>query len=312
MNDKVFVILGPTSAGKTSLSLDLCKKYNGRIVSADSRQIYKFMDLGTGKVPIASGRKITKGDLVWKVDSIDIWGYDLIKPDKFFSSYDYAIFALAKLKDILKEKKNVFLTGGTGFYIDMVTKRITPSLVEPDFNLREELGGLSTGDLVVKLKALDAKVLDNIDLKNPVRLIRAIEKILKSKEKHDALPYLENTIFYYIGLTAPREFLYPRADNWAENIWKTGLIEETENLIHLGYGGSSKLKGLIYKSVVAFMNKEIDETKAIQRMKFDLHAYIRRQQTYFKKNADIVWFDISGENWKENIYNFVEGTIKNG
>jgi tRNA dimethylallyltransferase len=310
--DKVFVILGPTSSGKTSLSLNLSKKYDGEIVSADSRQIYKFMDLGTGKVPVTSKKKIVKGDFVWKIDNINIWGYDLVKPDGFFSSYDYALFSLQKIRDIAKEKKNVFLTGGTGFYIDMVSERIIPSLVEPDFGLREELSGLNTNELITKLKTLDEGVLGKIDAKNPVRLIRAIEMLMKSKVNLRELPYLENAKFYYVGLIAPREFLYLRADNWAEAVWKAGLIKETESLIQMGYGASPKLKGLIYKSAVGFINKAIDESIALQRIKFDLHAYIRRQQTYFKKNPDIVWFDVSKENCKENIYNYIEGKIKNG
>jgi tRNA dimethylallyltransferase len=309
---KVFVILGPTSSGKTSLSLNLCRRYTGEIMSADSRQIYKFMDLGTGKVPTTFAGKIVKGDFVWKIDKVSIWGYDLVKPEEFFSSYDYAYFALTKIRAFLKDRKNVFLTGGTGFYIDTVSKTITPSFVEPDFGLRKELGELNTDELIARLKTLDEKVLDKVDLKNPVRLIRTIEKLTKPKVNSIKLPYLGNTKYYYIGLTAPRELLFSRADNWAEDVWENGLINETKQLIQKGYGKSPRLKGIIYKSVVAFLNREVGATKALQRMKFDLHAYIRRQQIYFRRNDHVVWFDVSKENWKENIYNFIEGIMKNG
>lgn len=305
--NKAFVILGPTSSGKTSLSLDLAKKYNGEIVSADSRQIYKYMDIGTGKVPISSKEQIERHDSLWKINGVNIWGYDLVKPSEFYSSYDYSFFALEKLKKIVNQDKNVFITGGTGFYIDMLTGRVKPSFVGPDFDLREELNKLSVEDLVSKIKLIDKTALKNIDIENPVRLIRVIEKLTAKKVNKTPLPYLKNTKFYFLGLTAPREFFYQKVDNWADSIWEAGLVKETENLIQMGYGNSQRLKGLVYKSAVDFINKKTNKYESVQRIKFDLHAYIRRQQTYFKKNQDIQWFDITAENSKENIYNFIEG-----
>jgi len=310
--NKVFVILGPTSSGKTSLSLDLCKKYDGEILSADSRQIYKYMDIGTGKIPALEKDEIVKKDLVWNFNGINIWGYDLVKPDKFFSSYEYALFALPKIRELLKEKKNVFITGGTGFYIDTLTRRITPSLIEPDFELREELKNMSAEELVERLKIFDREVLTKIDIQNPIRLIRAIEKASQKNINPDKLPYLENVKYYLLGLNAPRELLFSRVDSWGEKTWNNGLIEETESLLKMGYKESPKLKGLVYKSVVDYLDKKLGGSQALQRIKFDLHSYIRRQQTYFNKNKDIVWFDISKENYKENIYNFIEEKMKNG
>ena len=309
---KVFVILGPTSSGKTSLALDLCKKYNGEIISADSRQVYKYMDIGTGKTPTLTKDEIDKKDLVWNFNGTNIWGYDLVKPDKFFSSYEYALFALPKIRELHREKKNAFITGGTGFYIDTLTGRIIPSLVEPDFELREELKDLSVEKLVEKLKLLDEKMLANIDTKNPIRLIRAIEKASQKSINLDKLPYIDNVQYYLLGLNAPREVLFSMADKWSEKIWNNGLIEETESLLKMGYRESPKLKGLVYKSVVDYLDKKLGDSQALQRIKFDLHGYIRRQQTYFNKNKDIVWFDISKENYKENIYNFIEEKMKNG
>jgi tRNA dimethylallyltransferase len=310
--NKVFVILGPTSSGKTSLSLDLCKKYNGEIISADSRQIYKYMDIGTGKVPTSKEEGVTKKDLVWNFNGINIWGYDLLKPDVFFSSYEYTLFALPKITELIEKEKTVFITGGTGFYIDTLTGKVTPSLVEPDFGLREELKNLTADELVKRLKLLDEEVLTKIDTQNPIRLIRAIEKASKKIINVNKLPYITDAKFYLIGLNAPRELLFSRADSWAEKIWNNGLIEETESLLKMGYKKSPKLKGLVYKSVVDFLDKKLGGVEALQRIKFDLHGYIRRQQTYFNKNKDIAWFDISKENYPKNIYNFIEEQIKNG
>jgi tRNA dimethylallyltransferase len=310
--NKVFVILGPTSTGKTSLALDLCAQYSGEIISADSRQIYKYMDVGTGKVPLGEKSDSLKGEKFWKIDGTMIWGYDLTEPDKFFSSYDYACFALPKINDLAEKNKTVFLVGGTGFYIDTVTHRTEPSFVEPDFSLRKELEGLTAQELMNRLKVLAVSITTVPDINNPVRIIRSIEKALNKKVNHKKLPYLADNEFYHLGLNAPREMLYSRADKWAEGIWKHGLLEETRRLIDMGYRDSPKLNGLIYKSALNFLDGKLNDDKALDRIKFDLHGYIRRQQTYFKKNRDIVWFDISKENWRQNIYNFIEGKMKNG
>ena len=141
---KVFVILGPTSSGKTSLSLKLAKKMNGEIISADSRQIYKTMDIGTGKLPINANVKIVRDVDKWIIDGINVWGYDLVTPDAFFSAYDFAKFALPKISRGNPENKTMFVVGGTGFYIDILTGRVKPSNVMPDLELRATLETLST------------------------------------------------------------------------------------------------------------------------------------------------------------------------
>lgn len=313
MKNKIYVILGPTCSGKTSLSLNICKELNGEIISADSRQIYKFMDVGTGKVSVGgrnSAEKVKRCDSVWNINGINVWGYDLITPDKYFSSFDFGVFALPKIAEILSKDKKVFITGGTGFYIDTLTGRVKPSFVEPNFELRQNLSGLSADELGEKLKILDRCAYDKIDKKNTVRLVRAIEKsLVKASMRNTAvektLQYIKNVEFIHIGLRASREYLYKRADSWVENIWKDGLIGETEGLINMGYKDSSKMNGLIYKTVLEFLEGILSAEKAIERIKFDMHSYIRRQQTYFKKNNDVVWFDIDKESFKENIYNFI-------
>src|SRR4030042_4789177 len=141
---KVYIILGPTSSGKTSLAVNLCKKFNGEIISADSRQVYKNMDIGTGKLPINSNATVVKGDEKWTIDGVNIWGYDLTTPDKFFSGYDFALFALNKAAELLKAEKTVFLVGGTGFYIDLFTGNVKPSTIKPNFEMRKELENLTT------------------------------------------------------------------------------------------------------------------------------------------------------------------------
>ena len=309
---KVFVIVGPTSTGKTSLSVELCKKLGGEIISADSRQVYKHMDIGTGKLPLGSSVDIKKSEGFWELDGIKIWGYDLVTPNQYFSSYDFAEYALEKTKEIFSGGKNVFLVGGTGYYVDTVTgKLVLNNNIEPDFELRLELEKKSLPELQSLLTSLNLEAFEKIDKKNPVRLIRAIEKEKGQKKNLTPLPRSGDE-FIYVGLSGSREFLYSKADRFEEILKINQLISETEKLLSMYFGSFAALRGLVYKTAVSFINKEITEAEAVQRVKFDMHAYIRRQQTWFKRNADIKWFDVSVDSHRENVYSFIKEKLKNG
>lgn len=293
----LFVILGPTSTGKTSLALKLCRKFNGQIVSADSRQIVKYMDIGTGKIPVNSNSTLEDSKKI-------ISGYDLIRPDQYFSAYDYALFATSKINDLWSVGKNIFLVGGTGFYIDIVANRAATSLVEPDLDLRKELELLSLEELQARAKKLKVS-----DIKNKARLIRALEIDLSKSGKHKApVPKLRCN-YIFIGLTSNRHTLYSRADSWLEDIWTAGLVEETKKLIQMGYANSPKVQGLVYKSALGFIQGTLGEKEAKERAKFDLHAYIRRQQTWFKRNKEINWFNISIAGYEDRIAELVSRSL---
>jgi tRNA dimethylallyltransferase len=295
------VIIGPTSTGKTSLSMELCKIFDGEIISADSRQIFKYMDIGTGKVPVTPGVAVTRSNQVWNINGINIWGYDLAKPGQYFSAYNYADFALNK---ITQSHKNIFLAGGTGFYIDVVTGRLKVARSKPNFKLRNHLETLSLAELQ---DLLPAKILSKIDKQNPARLIRAIEKESSDKtNKFPAIPRLKKTDFKYIGLTAPREVLYKKTDEWLEKVWNEGLLGELKFLIKKGYENTPQLNGLIYNTAKSFTKGLLGEEEAKQKAKFDLHAYIRRQQTWFKRNPNIVWFDITQSDYRKKIADHVK------
>ncbi|MBW6441546.1 tRNA (adenosine(37)-N6)-dimethylallyltransferase MiaA [Patescibacteria group bacterium] len=306
---KVFIIVGPTSSGKTSLALDMCEKINGEIISADSRQVVKYMDIGTGKVPVNSKIKIEKEYGCWKLNGIKVWGYDLVTPDQYFSGFDFAYFALNKAREIIDRRKNVFIVGGTGFYIDLITGRMIPSKVKPDLELREVLESMSLVELQEKLREIDGKEFEKIDKNNKTRLVRAIEKGLAGKVNNNSLPYLKNVDYVWFGLSSDRDLLYEKADSWVDEIWDSGLIDEVKFLLEKGYGESRKLGGLVYKTAVDFLSENISEEDTIQRIKYDIHAYIRRQQTWFKKNKEIMWVDISQDGFKEIIYNKIKENI---
>ena len=310
---EIYIILGPTSLGKTSLALKLCEKFNGEIISADSRQICKYMDIGTGKVPLDTQIRIKKGPNYWELNEKKIWGYDLINPDQYFSGYDFAIFALEKAREIIENGKNVFLVGGTGFYIDIFTGRIKLTQVSPDLKLRKSLESLSLDVLQNKLREIDNEMFESVDKLNKVRLVRALEKKLSANKDNDKkrLPYFD---FYsvYIGLTSSRNVIYERVDKWVEKIWDSGLLNEVMNLREKGYGETHRVKGLIYGTAGEFLDGKLTRKGAIERTKYDVHSYVRRQQTWFKRNPDIEWFDISQDDFEEIIYNRVKENIKNG
>ncbi|MFZ5424541.1 MAG: tRNA (adenosine(37)-N6)-dimethylallyltransferase [Patescibacteria group bacterium] len=290
ISNEIKVIVGPTSSGKTSLAIKIAKEQgNTSIVSADSRQIYKHMDIGTGKVPVDASYPWEKKADKYVLNGIDVWGYDLALPDEPFTAVDYAKYALTKMRELLNSGERVLLVGGTGFYIDVVCKRIVLDLGEPDLELRNTLEKQALKDLVKKLTSLNPEVTFSIDLKNKVRVVRAIERELNNSNPPTLLPYLTNVNFEFLGLTFDRDILYKRADLWLEQIWENGLIDETQKLLSMGFENSRPLRGLIYKSVVSCLNGELTEKEAKQRCKFDLHAYIRRQQTWFKRNNEIEW-----------------------
>ncbi len=292
------VLVGPTSSGKTSLALEYCKKHDAVILSADSRQIYKYMDIGTGKKPLTS-HKIVKGDGLWSIDGITIYGYDLVMPDEYYSGYDFAKYARNKIIDLIHNGKKIIMVGGTGFYVDLVTGRLQLTSNAPDINLRKTLDVKTLDQLQKQLESISVDKYASIDKNNKNRLIRAIE-ITQSNEKDQPLPPLPNITFKLFGLTASREYLYTRADNWVDAIFENGILDETADL-YQKFPTSDKLNGLVYKTAAACNNSEISLPEAIQKTKWDIHAYIRRQQTWFKKITEITWLNIEAISQKDCI-----------
>ncbi|MBD3366046.1 hypothetical protein GF360_01745 [candidate division WWE3 bacterium] len=300
---KIPVILGPTSTGKTSLSIDLCKKLGGQIISADSRQVYKHMDVGTGKIPVAKDVSYEKHDKFWILEGMKVWGYDVVTPDTNFSAYDFAKFGLEKARTAIDIGMIPVITGGTGLYIDFLTGRITDLAGPPDLNLRKKLEQKGLKELQEEVTSLNIE-LNNSDFHNKYRLVRILER-QKNPNPSPPLPYLKNVDYVFMGLTAFRDFLYSRVDSWTDSIWHNDkILKEVQDLINLGYKDSPKLHGLVYENALAHLQGKKSREEAIQRTRFNLHAYVRRQQTYFKRNKGIKWFDIEQDNYVQNLYNY--------
>jgi len=289
---KSVVIVGPTCTGKTSLAIKLGNDFNGEIVSCDSRQVYKYMDIGTGKTPLDTKAEFLKEKERWFFGGISIYGYDLVSPDQEFSVYDFVNKATVHIKQIEAKNKLPFLVGGTGFYVDVLIGRSKVAGFSPNLQIRKDLEKLNANELFLRLQKLAPQRAKTVDCKNPIRLIRAIEIALLEKEgvnkKKIELPKISPII---IGLTSSRATLYKRADCWVDSVSKNGVVQETRQLLNMGFRNTRPLEGLIYNEIVNLLDGKATQEGAFQKIKFDMHDYIKRQLTWFTRNPEIIWYD---------------------
>lgn len=310
MSRKFIALIGPTSSGKTSLALKICKELGGEIVSVDSRQAVKFFDVGTGKTPVSFKASLQKNNDYWLMDGIKVYGYDLFDPNQEFSVVDFCEF----VSKISFTSDLILFVGGTGFYFDILSGNIQVSNIKPNFSLRHGLSKKSTEELFELLTKLDVNASQKIDRFNKVRLIRAVEISLSKKENTvDKLDQKEKVFSKYvnftkvIGLNSSRDLLFSRVNGWAKEVFSEELFCEVRKLEVLGYGSCRSMSGLVYKTAKAYVTGSMSFEAASDRTCFDLHAYIRRQQTYFKKMCISVWLDP----FKTDIYDTILKEVEN-
>lgn len=278
--DKLLVILGPTSTGKTDLGLRLAKKFNGELISCDSRQVYKGLDIGTGKLPGSS------------------WMLDVCDPKDQYSVAEYVKDANKVINDILEREKLPIIVGGTGFYLKALLEGLPNLEVPIDLRLRRQLNNLTVEELQKKLSNEKLAKMNGSDRQNPRRLIRAIElkgwKSIKEFKIYDSLK---------IGLTAPREILYQRSDSRIIDRIKQGMIEEAKRLRKKGLGlERMKQLGLEYGILADYLSGKINTKEdLVKTLQLKIHGYIKRQQTWFKKGKNINWFDITEKNYAKKV-----------
>lgn len=309
---KLLVIVGPTGTGKTDLGLKLAKKFNGELVSADSRQIYIDMDIGTGKEIQNSKYNVKKNKGSWVVNGIPIHLYDVINPDKTFSVVEYQQEALGKIKEIENKGKLPILVGGTGLYVQAIVEGVNIPKVPPDSKLRAKLESKPLATLVSQLEQVDPKTAIKIDKQNPRRVIRALEVYYSSGQSFSSLEerFKVNFDSVQIGLTAPRDFLYKKVDDQIDDWFRVGFIEEVKKLISDGYDEKlPALTSLGYRQVAMYLKGNLTIEEAKQRIKWEHHGYIRRQFTWFRKRKNIVWFDISDPDLIRQINAFIKAWL---
>lgn len=308
----MLVVYGPTVSGKTSLAIALTKKFGGEIISADSRQIYKSLDIGTGKIPFESS--FEKHNNYWIVDGVKINGFDITSPPSLFSSADFKNFASPIIKNLQEKHILPIVAGGSGFYIKTLLSNYSTFGIVQNPKLRKELENKSASELYEELLRVNKKKalsLNDSDRKNPRRLIRAIEvtnyqsasKNLTTNHRLSTIyPDKGRTNFLIIGLNAPNNYLFKKADDWLDLRLKKGLIEEISTLLENSIPPAwLDSLGLEYRWISRYLLKEIDKDTAIERLKGDIHSLIRRQKTYFTQFKNITIFDVSKKDWEKEL-----------
>lgn len=306
MKDKVLVLAGPTAVGKTELSIKLAKALNGEIVSTDSMQIYKYMDIGSAKV--------TKEEM----DGVTHHMIDVVNPDEPFSVADYKEKAEAAMQDILRRGKLPILTGGTGLYINALTcnMNFTESAKDESYRLElqslvEEKGNQYIHDL---LREVDPKSADDIHYNNVKRVIRALEvykdtgKPFSSYNLGEEMYDSKYDIRYFV-LTRDREELYNRINMRVDIMINKGLLKECTYLKEIGYDATMQsMQGIGYKEVLYYLNGDITLDKAVDMIKQGSRNYAKRQLTWFRRDKRAIMLDRSNIS-EEEIFNIIVDNI---
>jgi tRNA dimethylallyltransferase len=285
---RLVAIVGPTGIGKSRLALYLAKKLQGEIVSADSRQVYRYMDIGTAK-PTPEELKCVPHHLI-----------DIVNPDEAFSLANFQELANQAIDDIHRRGRLPCLVGGTGLYVKAVLEGWQIPRVSPDtefrYNIEQKVNENSIDELYQELVITDPDAAAKIDRRNVRRVIRALEVHAKAGQAFSRLGRKIPPAFspYIIGLTAARSALYDIVDRRVDEMINRGLIQEVENLLQMGYDFSlPAMSGIGYRQIGQYLNGELTLEAATQKIKTETHRFIRHQYAWFRlKDENIHWYDI--------------------
>lgn len=298
---KVIVICGPTASGKTSLSISLAKKINGEIVSCDSMQIYKEMDIGSAKPTVEEMQEI-KHYLV-----------DFVSPEKRYSVSEYKEDASKAIEEIINKGKTPIIVGGTGLYLNSLIYNIQYNEMEVDLNYRRELEkeaeeyGLEV--LYNRAKEIDPEAMEKVSANDKKRITRVLEiynatgrnKTELEKKSRKEVPY--NYLIF--GINMERSILYDRINKRVDIMLEQGLIEEVKNLINKYSNMPTAMQGLGYKEVKEFLDGNISKEEMIEKIKMETRRYAKRQITWLKRIKNIIWLDGLNKT-EENVNSIME------
>jgi len=275
---KIIVILGPTSSGKSSLAVKLAKKFCGEIISADSRQVYKGMDIGSGK--------ITKDEMM----GIPHYLLDIASPKRNFSVGRYQRMTEKAILDITKRGKVPILCGGTAFYLKVITEGIILPKTKPDWKLRKELEKKDVKELYQILKKLDPRRAGSIEKDNPRRLIRAIEIVTKSKKAVPVIKKESRFVSLKLGIETEQEKLNRAIKKRLIKRLEKGMIEETKRLKESGISWKRLDDfGLEYRWIARYLQKKIPYNQMVESLYKDIVKFSKKQMAWFKKDDEIEW-----------------------
>jgi len=292
--NKLLVILGPNASGKSDLAIAIAKQFSGEIISADSRQVYRKMDIGTGKVPRDTKTKTAKKR--YYSQGIRHHLLDVVNPDQYFSVVQYQKLAQRAIKDIQKRRKLPILCGGTGLYLSAIIEGWQFPSVPPNNKLRQELSLLSKQDLYQKLKSIAPQRAKNIDKNNKRRLIRALEIALSLGEVNPLKKIPPPYNILILGIKRDKEELKKRIKERLDKRLAQGMIKEVKKLKEDGIS-SQRLDdfGLEYRWVNRYLENKISFPEMKEKLLKDIWHYAKRQMTWFKRMKNIHWVQTQEE-----------------
>ncbi|MDD2251392.1 MAG: tRNA (adenosine(37)-N6)-dimethylallyltransferase MiaA [Dehalococcoidales bacterium] len=302
--EKLVAIIGPTGVGKSGTALRIAEQFGGEIISADSRQVYRFMDIGTAKPP------------PHEQETVPHYAIDAADPDEVFSLADFIDIAHEKIEEISLKGKIPLLAGGTGQYAWAILEGWEIPRVEPAIQLRKKLEArAASGEgqaLYNELEELNPKAAARIDYRITRRVIRALEIALTGTvfTKPKKQPRYNSLI---IGLTAPRSFLYGLIDTRVEQMIENGLIEEVKSLLEMGYAPDlPSMSGIGYRQIISYLQDNLSLADAVSSIKNESHRLVRMQYNWFSlQDTRIKWFDITEPEYQDTITATVKGFICN-
>ncbi|MDO5714960.1 MAG: tRNA (adenosine(37)-N6)-dimethylallyltransferase MiaA [Tissierellia bacterium] len=301
--DKLVIITGPTGVGKTGLSLPLCKKYKGEVISADSMQIYKGLNIGTDKVDL------TKTD-------IPHYMVDIINPEDNYSVAEFKTEAQRRIKEINHRDKIPFVVGGTGLYINSLVYDLDFSLKSDPklrIQLENQMKDLGLQKMYQKLKKIRPDIAAKVDPNNKNRVLRALEiEFMGGKTKTGN--FRKETTNYqlaFIGLNMDRKKLYQRINDRVEEMLERGLIEEVEFLLASGLTKDHQsMKAIGYKEVIEYLKGNVNYDDMVFQLKRNSRRYAKRQLTWFRRDQRIHWFDRENPNVLDEVTTFINAKLK--
>lgn len=285
--NKLVVIAGTNASGKSGLGIELAGKYDAEIVSADSRQVFTGLDLGSGKVTPE------------EMKGIPHYLIDVVNPNDFFSLSHYQKMAYEAIDDIHARGKKAFVVGGTGLYVNSIVDGYNLNDAEPDFAIRKEVEEKTIEELIEIIRETNPLALEKLDLNNKRRLERAAEKVLTGKyNENPSTPKYDTLV---IGVTWPREVLYERIRERLDRRLDQGMIEEVENLRKNGASDDFLFRlGLEYRYILMYLRGEFKDFDAFYNKLFmEIRHLAKEQMTWFRKRSDIHWIDMTKNPFKE-------------
>lgn len=276
---KVIAVVGPTASGKTAYSIELAEKIGGEIISADSRLVYKGLDIGTAKPTIEEQKGIPH------------YMIDIVEPEVEYSAGLYVKEARKCIDDILSRGKSPIIAGGTGLYFRILLEQYDLPEVPPNYQLREELKKLDSTELHSILRDLDSEAADKIYENDKKKLIRYIEIIKSTGKKISESRGISEPEFdvEWIGCNFPRDILYERINKRVDMMIEKGLIEETKQLLNKHGRINNLLYTIGYQEIISYLDGEMTLDEASALLKQNSRRYAKRQLTWFRKNENIKW-----------------------